>query len=240
MPKRWKEGRLIAKDSISDNTKHFTIQVDNSIFENFYPGQFITMDLPIGEKRLDRWRSYSIAGVDKDNATLDLSIVKLQEGKASTYLNDQIQIGETISFKGPEGQFILPENLDQTIVMICTGTGVAPFRAMIRYIINNNLTPKKIHLIFGSRTKKDILYMDEFENYQKNFEWFKYSIALSREEWNGRKGYVHEIYKDQYQKPMKDTTFMLCGWSMMVDEAKDILINELGYEPKNVLYELYG
>ena len=240
MPKRWKEGRLIAKDSISNNTKHFTIQVEDSIFENFYPGQFITMDLPIGEKRLDRWRSYSIAGIDKDNSTLDLSIVKLHKGKASTYLNDQIQIGETISFKGPEGQFILPENLDQTIVMICTGTGVAPFRAMIRDIIQKNMTPKKVHLIFGSRTKNDILYKDEFEAYQKEFEWFNYSISLSREDWDGRRGYVHEIYKDQYQKPAKDITFMLCGWSMMVDEAKDILLNKLGFEPKNVLYELYG
>lgn len=240
MRKRWKEGKIIKREKISNNTNHLTIAVEDTVLKEYNPGQFITLDLPIGEKRLDRWRSYSIAGTDLISNTLDLSIVKMQGGKGSTFLSEQINVGEHITFKGPEGQFILPSNLDQTIVMVCTGTGVAPFRAMIRSIINKKLVPKKIHLIFGTRTIDDILYKDEFEQYEKEYDWFQYSISLSRQKWNGRMGYVHEIYKQLYPKEYQNTTFLLCGWSMMVDEAKDILINQLGYDPSRVVYELYG
>ena len=87
MRKRWKEGKIIKREKISSNTNHLTIAVEESVLTEYQPGQFITLDLPIGEKRLDRWRSYSIAGTDPTTNTLDLSIVKMQDGKGSTFLS---------------------------------------------------------------------------------------------------------------------------------------------------------
>ena len=241
MPRKWYRGKVSSIASIGSQTKQISIAL-NEAFE-FIPGQFITMDLPIGEKRLDRWRSYSIASENVINGNLEICIVKLPKGKASTYLTEGIQKGEEINFKGPEGKFILPKDIKQEIVMICTGTGVAPFRSMIKSIVNNNLTPSKIHLIFGTRYEKDILYRSEFEALANEHDWFEYDITLSKsdgKEWKGDIGYVHEIYRRHYPSPRAEVTFMLCGWSMMVDEAQRTIIDDLGYSPNQVITELYG
>jgi CDP-4-dehydro-6-deoxyglucose reductase len=67
---------------------------------------------------------------------------------------------------------------------------------------------------------------------------FHYIPTLSREEWQGRKGYVHAIYEElTKEKPPAD--FMLCGWKNMIDEAKQ-RIQAMGYERKSIHQELYG
>lgn len=241
MPRKWYRGKVNTIESIGSQTKQISIALNEAF--DFIPGQFITMDLPIGEKRLDRWRSYSIASEGVIDGSLELCIVKLPEGRASTYLTEEIQKGEEINFKGPEGKFVLPKDIDKEIVMICTGTGVAPFRSMIKSIVDNKLTPFKIHLIFGTRYERDILYRKEFEALANEHYWFEYDITLSRgdaKEWKGNTGYVHEIYKKHYPSPKADVTFMLCGWSMMVDEAQKTIIDDLGYAPNQVIAELYG
>jgi NAD(P)H-flavin reductase len=63
------------------------------------PGQFITFDLPIGEKRLQRWKSYSIANFITDGK-IELCVGKLEGGLGSTYLCETVQIGDTLKFKG--------------------------------------------------------------------------------------------------------------------------------------------
>jgi CDP-4-dehydro-6-deoxyglucose reductase len=241
MPRKWYQGKVSSIANIGSQTKQISIALNEAF--DFIPGQFITMDLPIGEKRLDRWRSYSIASESLIDSNLELCIVKLPEGRASTYLTDEIDIGEEIKFKGPEGKFILPKDLSKEIVMVCTGTGVAPFRSMIKSIVKNNLTPLKIHLIFGTRYERDILYRAEFEALAKKYHWFEYDVTLSKGDskaWNGNRGYVHQIYKKHYPNPKPEVVFMLCGWSMMVDEAQQTIIDDLGYAPSQVITELYG
>lgn len=241
MPRKWYQGKVSSIVTIGSQTKQISIALNEAF--DFIPGQFITMDLPIGDKRIDRWRSYSIASESLIDSKLELCIVKLPGGKASTYLTEEIKQGEEISFKGPEGKFILPKDLSKEIVMICTGTGVAPFRSMIKSIVSNNLTPLKIHLIFGTRYESDILYRSEFEALANEYDWFEYDVTLSREDnkaWKGNKGYVHEIYKKHYPNPKSEVIFMLCGWSMMVDEAQQIIIDDLGYSTSQVITELYG
>ncbi len=240
MPKKWLEGRVTRIDQIGTSTRQFKLNVErDSIFE-FVPGQFITMDLPIGEKRLDRWRSYSIASSNNSDNSIELCIVNLEDGKATNYLFNEIKVGSTITFKGPEGQFVLPEKITKDIVMICTGTGVAPFRSMIKTIIEQKVTREHIHLIFGTRYEKDILYKDEFLKLSLNDPSFDYSVCLSRDEkWQGSKGYVHQIYQEEYAAKRDNIIFYLCGWSQMVDEAVQNLL-DLGYANNQIVKELYG
>lgn len=243
MPRKWYDGKLITVQQIGSQTRHFTLQLDDDEVFDYKPGQFITMDLPTGDKRLDRWRSYSIASPFTKNNCIDLCIVKLDGGRASSYLFDDVEIGETIKFKGPEGNFVLPDVIDRDIVLICTGTGVAPFRSMIIDALTNDRTNgHSIHLIFGTRYLKDVLYKEEFDTLQNQYpNQFKYSIALSREEdWSGVRGYVHQIYQEAYAKVRPDVLFYLCGWSQMVDEAKNTLVDYIGYPSSQVKVELYG
>lgn len=207
----------------------------------FRAGQFITFDLPIGEKRLQRWRSYSIANAPNESGLLELCIVRAENGLATRHIFEEISIGSRLRWKGPDGAFCLPEKIERDLVFICTGTGIAPFRSMIQDLKNSKRAHRGLHLIFGARHETGVLYRSEFEQLARQLPDFQYDIALSREPgWAGWRGHVHQVYMEKYRKPRPDVAFYLCGWSNMIDEAVANLLVELGYDRSQVLYELYG
>lgn len=238
---KWYDSKVIKIENASSTTKKFWIKVDTDDIFEFKAGQFVTMDLPISDKRLKRWRSYSIANAPDQTNILEFCVVYLENGAASEYLFNEVEVGTEIRFKGPSGNFCLPDKIEKDLVFICTGTGVAPFRGMIHDIINHNKEVKNIHLIFGTRYKQGILYKEEFEKIKEILPGFKYSVALSREkDWDGPKGYIHDIYLKEYATPREDISFYLCGWTKMVDEGIENLIIKLGYQNNQIHYELYG
>ncbi len=237
----WYDSKVIKIEDQSPTTKRFWVKIPGDEVIDFKAGQFVTMDLPISDKRNKRWRSYSIANAPDGTNVLEFCIVLLEGGAGTTYLFNELEVGGTIRFKGPSGTFVLPEKIDSDLVFICTGTGVAPFRGMLWDIYNQKKTHQKLHLIFGTRHKEGLLYKDELEDLTKKLEGFSYSAALSREEdWDGYKGYIHQIYKEDYKTVRPDVHFYLCGWTNMIDEAVANLIVEMGYDKSQIHYELYG
>jgi CDP-4-dehydro-6-deoxyglucose reductase len=243
---KWYDSKVVHIADESPNTKRFWLEVPETL--DFRAGQFVTMDLPISDKRLKRWRSYSIASAPNGNQQLELCIVKMDGGAGTEYLFNDVKIGTEIKFKGPDGTFTLKEPIEKDLVFICTGTGVAPFRSMIWDIHKNNKPHHKIHLIFGTRTAENILYRSEFEQLQLEMQDFKYSVALSREEnlnpnafsFEVFKGYVHEAYLAEYELVRPDIDFYICGWSNMIDDAVANLLLKLKYDKSQIHYELYG
>lgn len=241
MPRKWYDAKVVSIDDLAPRVKSFKLKIqENEAFE-FMAGQFIVFDLPTGEKRLDRWRSYSIASPPSDDRRFELCIVHLDDGKGSSYFFEEVKVGTILKAKPPEGNFLIPSNTDQILVMICTGTGIAPFRSMIQDIYTRKLAFKKVHLIFGTRTFDDVLYYEEFKNLAQENKTFQYDITLSRELKEGfNHGYVHHVYEQAYGQGNTDITFLICGWSNMVDEASKNLIENLKYSQNNVIFELFG
>jgi ferredoxin-NADP reductase len=240
---KWYDSQIIDIQNETDSTKRIWVKIEGEEKVNFQAGQFVTMDLPISDKRLKRWRSYSIASAPVgEDVVLEFCVVKAVESTGgSKYLCDEATIGTPIRFKGPDGTFFLKQPLEKDLVLICTGTGIAPFRSMIMDIYNQQIPYKNIHLIFGCRHEKDILYRQEFEELAQKMPNFKYSVALSREkEWQGTKGYVHEVYSEVYREKRDDVDFYICGWSNMIDDVVAKLMVDLGYDKSQVHYELYG
>lgn len=241
MPVTWHEGRVRKIHSLAPNVRHFEVEVPALQSLDFQAGQFITMDLPIGDKRLQRWRSYSIASAPEGDNVLELCIARSTEGAGTKYLFESIDEGSEVRFKGPEGGFVLPEVIEKDLVFICTGTGIAPFRSMILDIRNTGKSYRNIHLIFGTRTESGLLYRAEMEQLAREMPRFRYDAALSRQpDWPGHQGYVHQIYLEAYAQKRPDVDFFICGWSSMIDEAVANLMLKLGYERTQVHYELYG
>ena len=244
----WHTGTVIRIEDETYNTRRFFIQVNGLESFDFKAGQFVTLDLPIHEKVNKRWRSYSIASWPDGSNVFELLIVLLEGGAGSTYLFNEIKIGSELTFRGPQGSFILPQTIDKDLFFICTGTGIAPFRSMLNYIQLHNVPHQNLYLIFGCRTKKDLLYFEEMKTLQNNLENFYYLPALSRENWDGHTGYVHNLYDAICKKNneacenienMKPVSFYLCGWKFMIDDAKKN-ITTLGYDRKEIHLELYG
>jgi ferredoxin-NADP reductase len=120
----------------------------------FKPGQFVTLDLPIHEQRNKRWRSYSIASMPDESNVIELVIVYVENGLASKYIFDEIKEGSELTLRGPQGVFVLPEQLNKDIYLICTGTGIAPFRSMLQYINQHSLPHKRLYLLYGTRKRE--------------------------------------------------------------------------------------
>jgi glycine betaine catabolism B len=234
----WRKGIVIRIKVEAESTQRYFIQVPELEKFDFEPGQFVTLDLPIGEKTSDRWRSYSIASWPDKSNIFELVIVLAEGGKGTEYIFKEVKEGSELSFRGAQGKFILPEIIDRDLFLICTGTGIAPFRSMVHHILNNKIPHKHIHLIFGCRKQSDLLYFDEMKELSHRIENFHYSPTLSRVEWEGRKGYVHAVYEALLSnKP--PAYFFLCGWKNMINDARHRL-TALGYDKKEIHFELYG
>ena len=245
----WRTGTVIRVIDVTYNTKRYFVKVDELERFNFKPGQFVTLDLPIHEQKNKRWRSYSIASWPDGSNIFELLVVLLEGGAGSTYLFNEVKEGSQLMFRGAQGVFTLPEVIDRDLFLVCTGTGIAPFRSMANHIKLHNISFKNIYLIFGCRTQKDLLYPGEMYDLQQTLKGFKYLPTLSREEWDGYKGYVHAIYEEICKKNnsldndnsngLSPAYFYLCGWKAMIDEAKSRIL-ELGYDRKAMHLELYG
>lgn len=238
----WQTGIVIKIKEETSSTRRFWIRIPAIDSFDFVPGQFVTLDLPIHEKKNKRWRSYSIASSPDGSNVIELVIVFLEGGAGTTYLFNEIKEGSEVSLRGPQGVFVLPESIDRDIFLICTGTGVAPFRSMLQHIKRHNIPHKNIYLIFGTRLFSDCLYYEELKSLENEINNFHYLPTLSREIESYpaiRKGYVHALYEEIVLKQKPEAYFFLCGWKNMVDEAKDRIL-ALGYDKKAIHLELYG
>jgi ferredoxin-NADP reductase len=235
----WRIGKVIRIEDETYNTKRFWIEVSELDKFDFIPGQFVTLDLPIHEKPNKRWRSYSIASWPDGSNVFELLIVLLEDGVGTPWIWKNISVGSEFTLRGPQGVFVLhEENLSKDLFLISTGTGIAPFRSMVQYMNLHGTAHENIYMLFGCRTQKDLLYYNELKELEKVMPKFHFEATLSREEWNGKKGYVHALY-EEICAGKQPASFFLCGWKAMIDEAKQ-RIQALGYDRKAIHQELYG
>ncbi len=244
----WRTGTVIKIIDETYNTKRYFIRVDEVESFDFKAGQFVTLDLPIHEQKNKRWRSYSIASWPDGSNVYELLIVLLEGGLGTTYLFNEVKVGSQLTFRGAQGVFTLPETIEKDIFFICTGTGIAPFRSMVNYMKLHDVPHQNLYLIYGCRTQKDLLYFDEMKCLQQEMENFHFMPTLSRENWDGHSGYVHDLYETICKKNneacdtlenLRPASFYLCGWKFMIDDARK-KITDLGYDRKSVHFELYG
>jgi len=238
----WRTGKVIRIENATQATRRFWIQIPEVEIFNFKAGQFVTLDLPIHEQKNKRWRSYSIASAPDGSNIIELVIVLLEGGAGTTYLFNEVTIGTELLLRGPQGVFTMHDPLDKPLFMICTGTGVAPFRSMLHYIHQHAIPHKDIHLIFGCRTFTDCLYREELDTLAQQENGLYYHPVFSRENEvpdGAYKGYVHQVYEAILSDVKHPAYFYLCGWKNMIDEAKQRILG-MGYDRHAIHLELYG
>ncbi|MGK7913787.1 MAG: ferredoxin--NADP(+) reductase [Synechococcus sp.] len=241
------ENYPIVKDGAPGDTRHIVIDLEGSGIE-YVEGQSIGV-VPPGtteDGKPHKLRLYSIAssryGDDGGRKTVSFSIKRLVynhpetgeevKGVCSNFLCD-LNPGDEVMLTGPVGKsFLLPNDLDATIVLIATGTGIAPFRAFIRHLLDERNDFKgKIWLFFGVPTSSAILYHEDLEDYAARFpDNFKIDYAISREQKteDGKKMYVQNRmadYTDElWELLKKDNTYTyICGLKGMEDGINEIM-----------------
>jgi len=241
MPREWKKARIINIEDCAPKTKRFFLEIESDPVFEFKAGQFVTLNLPIGDQPKERWRSYSIASPPKNDGVIELVIVWFEGGKGTTWLFTEAGPGTEIELMGPLGKFVLPDVMERDLCFISTGTGIAPFRSMLYGLYRHKEKVKHdITLIYGTRYIEDILYYDELKALSEKWDRFHYEVTLSREKeerWSGHRGYVHSVYEAWFAG-RQAADFYLCGWRDMVNEARERLIS-MGYSSSSIHREIY-
>lgn len=234
---QWYQAEVVDIIKEAYNIRRFYLRFNELEVYDFKAGQHVKIEFPIPSKK--NYRQYSIASAPNGSNIIELLIVLDPNGLATNYLFNEVNIGSFLKTSEPRGNFLLEEDINTDLYFICTGTGLAPLRSMYLQIYNRKISHKNIHLIFGTRFMRDMIYLDEMQELGKT-NTFKFYPVLSREtssDWNGARGYVHQIYKDLL-KDKPEAEFYICGWRDMVTETRTNLL-EMGYNRKIVHFERY-
>ncbi|WP_211828999.1 ferredoxin--NADP reductase [Kistimonas asteriae] len=241
MPRPVFEAELLSKTQLSDDTLQLTFQLADDSF-SFQAGQFVSIQFELDGDNLKR--SYSIAsapGVFQSMRQIDIAIALLPDGRASRRFQEAVP-GEHFGISGPFGLLVLPDSLPERLVLVGTGTGMAPYRAMLPELERIAASGIALHILMGSRHRKDVIYREEFSSLASRFEQVTFELCLSREAnpdvgIQEYPGYVQTRFAHLNLSPERDLPF-LCGNPAMIDDAVAWL-SEAGFGPRQIKREKY-
>lgn len=215
----------------------FELQLEANDELDFEAGQFISLVVPgAGPKGKDARRAYSIASPPKTRP-IELCIKYVEDGAATRYLSN-LKPGDELTAYAPYGRFIYRTTPDRNVCFIATGTGVAPFRAMVASERYQQHPPRLAHCLYGARHDTEILYEEELAH-TPGVKWIP-MISRPSETWTGRQGRVTEYLKEHPEEfDWANTDFYLCGNGAMIQEVKQFLKEEKGVEKRAIMQEVY-
>lgn len=227
------QAKLIESFEIAPEVRHFIFEVPEVEKLNFTPGQFVSLNQIVNEKKITR--AYSIASAPSNTNRFELCLNLVHEGILSPRLFE-MKSGDTIEMRPPLGMFVL-RNPPRDTVLIATGTGIAPFRSILQAQLNES--SQAFTLLFGVRYESHLMYRAEFEEMARKYPHFRFLPTLSRpdESWSGRSGHVQKHLQEAIGD-RRDIDVFLCGLKLMVDDVRNIL-KDMGFDRKQILYEKY-
>ena len=248
----WKlhpERQFLKIDEIKEETKStktFKLVPDpDSVTKElayFRPGQYISLKVDLEGVRITR--PYSIASSPKDalKGFYEITIRKEENGFLTHFIWDNWKVGTKVESSGPEGFFYYERLRDLTqIVGIAGGSGITPFRSMVKAIIDGTIDAKLI-LLYGSSEEDDIIYYDEFKELEKKYtDKFKVVHVLSCEKVTlegSELGFLTSEIIEKYCDVNK-SSFFVCGPQVMYNFLEKEL-EKFNLPHKRVRREAFG
>jgi CDP-4-dehydro-6-deoxyglucose reductase len=187
----------------------------------FYAGQYVELILKDGKRR-----SYSMANPPHSATALELHIRHLPGGLFTDHVfgvgATQMKEREILRIEGPLGSFFLREDSQLPIVMVASGTGFAPIKAIIEHMVHQNIK-RPVTLYWGGRRPCDLYMHALAQSWAATIPNFIYvpvvSDALSEDAWTGRTGFVHKAVMEDFPN-LSGYQVYACGAPIVVDSAR--------------------
>ena len=221
---------------LTHDIKEIRLRLDEPAEISHRPGQYVQVQAPAPDGPV--FRAYSISSPVYEAGTVELVVKLVPGGIASTYLHS-LNIGDTVHFTGPFGEFRLNEDPSVEIICVGGGCGMAPIRNIV-YTLYNRWPDRSCRLFFGCRTTHDIFYLNQFKELAKKYSNFHVVYALSDklgedEKWDGETGFVH-LSVDKHLEPGVRRQAFLCGPPPMI-EAVTRVLGDKGISSDDVFYD---
>jgi len=183
----------------------------------FLPGQYIDILLKDGTRR-----SFSMANAPHDDEFVQLHVRHVPGGSFTDHVFQTMKERDILRFEGPFGTFFLREESDKPIVLVASGTGFAPIKALIEAAFKKALA-RPMRLYWGARRPKDLYLNGLAERWVAEQPGFEYvpviSDALPEDQWSGRAGFVHRAVMEDLSD-LSGHQVYACGVPIMVDSAR--------------------
>jgi ferredoxin/flavodoxin---NADP+ reductase len=248
---------VLAREDLSETVFLLRVQPDGVPAPPFEPGQFVQVGLPLptpardgsGELRIRlQKRSYSLASAPGDPRGLELCLAHVAQGRLTPALRKLAPGARLFVDPNPLGGFTL-EGIppERDLVLVATGTGVAPYVSMRRAYAGKGRW-RRMAILHGVREVADLCYRQELEQAARSDPSFVYLPLVSRESdparWSGSKGRVQQLLESARLQELarielspQGCHVLLCGNPAMIDETR-ALLEQRGFAPDT--YEKQG
>lgn len=202
-----------------------TLQLPANEALAYRAGQYVEFLLKDGKRR-----AYSIACAPSLERPLELHIRHMAGGLFTEHVFGAMKERDILRFEGPLGTFFLREESNKPIVLLASGTGFAPVKALVEHLMHLKST-RPVRLYWGGRRPQD-LYMDELcQAWTTTMPDFAYvpvvSDALPEDAWSGRTGFVHAAVMQDIPD-LSGYQVYACGAPLMVDAARTEYVAQCG------------
>jgi CDP-4-dehydro-6-deoxyglucose reductase len=226
-PIRKMPSRVTALEKKSHDVMVVRLQLPANDTMRYHAGQYIEFILRDGARR-----SYSMANaphtmsradaVPAVGPTVELHIRHMPGGKFTDHVFSAMKEKEILRVEGPYGSFFLREDSDKPIVLLASGTGFAPIKAVIEHMQFKAIT-RPATLYWGGRRPAD-LYLDEWLQAKlAEMPTLRYvpviSNALPEDDWTGRTGFVHKAVLEDFPD-LSGYQVYACGAPIVVESAR--------------------
>ena len=199
-------------------------------------------------------RAYSMANYPEEHGIIMLNVrvasppPRAPEGTPPGIMSSYIfnlKPGDEVTISGPYGEFFAKKTKAE-MCFIGGGAGMAPMRSHIFDQFKRLSTDRKVTFWYGARSMRESFYNDHFDSIAAENDNFQWHLALSdplpEDNWDGMTGFIHQVVHDEYlskHPAPEDIEYYLCGPPMMLDACGKML-EDLGVEPENILYDDFG
>jgi CDP-4-dehydro-6-deoxyglucose reductase, E3 len=204
------------------------IQLPANVAMKYHAGQYVEFILRDGARR-----SYSMANAPHtlgEQPSIELHLRHMPGGKFTDHVFGALKEREILRLEGPFGSFFLREDSDKPIVLLASGTGFAPIKAIIEHLQFTASTRPTV-LYWGCRSRDDLYLHDWAEQAASALPNLRYVPVLSEprpeDGWSGRTGFVHEALMADWPDLSRHQVYA-CGAPVMVDAARRDLVVRCG------------
>ncbi|MDD4963033.1 MAG: CDP-6-deoxy-delta-3,4-glucoseen reductase [Gallionella sp.] len=206
--------RVQVMNKVSEDVMVLKLKLPANERLQFMAGQYIDI-----LQKDQKPRSFSIANAPHNDEHIELHIRNIAGGHFTQHVFNEMKVRDILRFKGPLGTFFLREDSTQPIIMVASGTGFAPVKAMIEHALHIGIQ-RPIHFYWGGRKLTDLYLTDLVKHWEA--QGVKFTPVLSEpqteDHWQGRTGFVHQAVLEDYAD-MSGYDVYVCGAPVVVEAA---------------------
>lgn len=189
----------------------------------FWPGQYITLRNEKDPSKQER--CYSVANIPNREGDLLLFITKVEGGKTSSWIHEDLQEGDIIKVNGPYGTFIGDPQAKTPVLCLAAGSGLAPILSLTSGALFRGGFSYPATVLFSAQTKNDLFEIGYFKYLSQKFRNFKFDFTLTREKNpEGLEGRIPEILP-HYYPDLSQTSLYIAGSEDFVNSCKETCLN---------------